>query len=136
MNTSDIYKFIFHDEKLEVIFKGVFSADNYNLERNGIYIVNIDKSSLPGTHWVAYYVADGLIEFFDSYGKNGNDYKLLNGNVFNTVVLQSNFTSCGYYCLYYSFLRCRGYSLCNIAASLKRNDSDHYVYNIVSKHFS
>lgn len=33
--------------------------------------VNVDESSKPGTHWLAFYVAriGGELEFFDSFGK-------------------------------------------------------------------
>jgi hypothetical protein len=133
MNTLNIYKLVRRDAKLMEYFRGVFSADNYILNRDGIYIVNSAKSFLPGRHWVVYYVRNGSIEFFDSLGKNGEYYSLKNCSVFNDRLLQRDMPVCGYYCIYYCLLRCRGISMCCIVNSLKRHDSDIYVMHSVLK---
>lgn len=31
-------------------------------------IINMDNDSGPGTHWVAYYKDDNIIEYYDSFG--------------------------------------------------------------------
>ena len=136
MNSFDIYKLVKRDIVLKKNFNGVFSADNFTPVSNGIYIVNTQPSYLKGSHWVVYYMENGLLEFFDSYGKNGVSYGLKNSITFNTRTLQQNISSCGYYCLYYSLLRCRGISLYRIVRSLLNNVCDIYVVKSVLKHFS
>ena len=51
-------------------FRGVFMPDNLpskpNLNECGI--VNFNKSSEPGSHWVAYYQIGDERKYFDSFG--------------------------------------------------------------------
>ena len=50
-------------------FNGVFSRDNLpNSIKNGGYIINLDKYHDIGTHWVALYVNNNTIIYFDSFG--------------------------------------------------------------------
>jgi len=51
-------------------FRGVFMRDNLPKRVNNIEaaIVNLDLSSGPGTHWVAYFKYNNDIEYFDSFG--------------------------------------------------------------------
>ena len=53
-------------------FNGVFSR--YNLPNNiknsayGAYVINLDEYHDIGTHWVALYVNNKTITYFDSFG--------------------------------------------------------------------
>jgi hypothetical protein len=135
MNTLNIYNLVKRDIILYKYFRGVFSADCYILCKDGFYIVNSDQSFLPGSHWVVYYVRHGVIEFFDSLGKNSKYYGLKKARgLFNNIVLQGSMPVCGYYCIYYCLLRCRGICMKDIVNSLKRHDSDIYVMHTVLKH--
>ena len=50
-------------------FNGVFSRDNLpNKIKDGAYIINIDEYSDIATHWVALYVKNNDISYFDSFG--------------------------------------------------------------------
>jgi hypothetical protein len=135
MRTSQIYHLVKRDAILRNKFIGVFSADTYAYINEGFYIVNTDTSDLKGSHWVVYYVQNGITEFFDSCGKNGYYYGMEKGELFNNVVLQGSLPVCGYYCLYFCLLRCRGISMHSIVNNLKRPDSDIYVSKSVLKHF-
>ena len=42
-------------------FNGVYSKD-------GAYIINLDEYSDIGTHWVALYVKNNTVNYFDSFG--------------------------------------------------------------------
>ena len=54
--------------KNETKFNGVFSTDNLpNKIKDRAYIINLDKYSDLGTHWVALYVKNNII-YFDSFG--------------------------------------------------------------------
>ena len=49
-------------------FNGVYSRDNLPKIKDGAYIINLDEYSDIGTHWVALYVQDNNVTYFDSFG--------------------------------------------------------------------
>ena len=50
-------------------FNGVYSGDNLpNKIKDGAYVINLDDHSDIGTHWIAFYVKDNDITYFDSFG--------------------------------------------------------------------
>ena len=50
-------------------FNGVYSRDNLHDKINdGAYIINFDEYSDTGTHWVALYVYNDDVTYFDSFG--------------------------------------------------------------------
>ena len=48
-------------------FKGVYSRDNLTEIKDGAYIINLDEYSDVGTHWVALYVNNNNVTYFDSF---------------------------------------------------------------------
>ena len=55
----------------EAKFNGAFSRDNLPYKiKDGAYIINLDEYSDIGTHWVALYVQNNDITYFDSFGVN------------------------------------------------------------------
>ena len=50
-------------------FNGVFSRDNLpnNTIKNGVYVINLDEYDNIGTRWVALYVNDKIVTYFDSF---------------------------------------------------------------------
>ena len=50
-------------------FNGVYSRVNLpKTIKNGAYIINLDAYADVGTHWIALYVKDNKITYFDSFG--------------------------------------------------------------------
>ena len=54
-------------------FNGVFSRDNlpersFTEIKNEAYIINLNEYSDIGTHWVALYVQNNDVTYFDSFG--------------------------------------------------------------------
>ena len=57
-------------------FNGVYSRDNLPNTEDGAYVINLDKYSDVGTHWVALYVSkaspkdvsNNNVTYFDSFG--------------------------------------------------------------------
>ena len=50
-------------------FTRVFSRDNLlNNIKNGAYVINLDEYHDIGTHWVALYVNNKIVTYFDSFG--------------------------------------------------------------------
>ena len=47
----------------------VYSRDNLpNKIKDGAYVINLDKYSDIGTHWIALYVNNKTVTYFDSFG--------------------------------------------------------------------
>ena len=50
-------------------FKGVYSRDNLpKTIKNGAYVINLDEYADVGTHWIALYVKNKKVIYFDSFG--------------------------------------------------------------------
>ena len=49
-------------------FNGVYSRDNLPKLNDGAYVINLDEYSDIGTHWVALYVYNNSVTYFDSSG--------------------------------------------------------------------
>ena len=50
-------------------FLGVYSRDNLpNKIKAGTYVINLDEYSDIGTHWIALYVNNKTVTYFDSFG--------------------------------------------------------------------
>ena len=49
-------------------FNGVYSRDNLPKIKDGAYVINLDEYSDIGTHWVALYVHNTDVTYFDSFG--------------------------------------------------------------------
>ena len=50
-------------------FNGVYSRDNLpKAIKNEANVINLDEYAAVGTHWIALYVKDNEITYFDSFG--------------------------------------------------------------------
>ena len=50
-------------------FNGVSSRDNLpNNIKNDAYVINLDEYHDIGTHWIALYVNNKIVTYFDSFG--------------------------------------------------------------------
>ena len=49
-------------------FNGVYSRDNLPKIKDGAYVINLDEYSDIGTHWIASYVLNNDVTYFDSFG--------------------------------------------------------------------
>ena len=50
-------------------FNGVYSGDNLpDKIKDGAYVVNLDEYSDIGTHWIASYVNNKIVTYFDTFG--------------------------------------------------------------------
>ena len=86
-------------------FNGVYSRDNLPKIKDGAYVINLDEYYDIGTHWIALYVLNNDVTYFDSFGVEhipkeirtfiGN--KNRNINIFRIQVYDS--IMCGYFCI-------------------------------------
>ena len=49
-------------------FNGVYSKDNLSKIKDGKYIINLDEYSDIGTRWVALWVSNNNVTYFNSFG--------------------------------------------------------------------
>lgn len=83
---------------------GVFAKDKLKKPlKDGFYIVNLDNSDGPGTHWCSLYkINDGFSLWWDSFGFPApeNIEDLLYKYEYNKKQIQDiKSTSCGFYCV-------------------------------------
>ena len=76
--------------------------------KQALFIYNLEPSYMSGSHWVATYVKNGIINYFDCFGmppfqeivdhaKRKNMTLLHQNNQIQNI----NTTTCGYFCLYF-----------------------------------
>ena len=92
---------------------GVYSRDNLPKIKDGTYVINLDEYSDIGTHWVALYVSNNDVTYFDSFGVEhipkeirtfiGN--KNIKTNIFRIQAYDS--IMCGYFCIEFMFMLAR-----------------------------
>ena len=90
----------------EPTFNGVYSRDNLTQLKDGAYLINLDECSDIGTHWVALYVNNDDVTYFDSFGvehipkeiKTFIDCSLsITTNIFRIQAFDS--IMCGHFCI-------------------------------------
>ena len=86
-------------------FNGVYSTDNLPKTINdGAYVINLDEYADVGTHWIALYVKDIEMIYFDSFGvehvpkdiEKFIGHENLKTNIFR--IQGNNSIMCGYFC--------------------------------------
>lgn len=111
LTTNSIFKYM----KKDLFFGGVGPIDRLPttlITKPRSFIINLDESYKPGSHWVAvYFPINGPAYYFDSYGRYPPD-RIINfmernskyGWIYNIKKLQGDLSQlCGYYCI--AFLR-------------------------------
>ena len=118
-------KYYENDAKLN----GVYSRDNLpNKIKDGAYVINLDEYSDIGTHWIALYVKNNVVTYFDSFGvehvpkeiktfiKNRN----IKTNIFRIQAYDS--IMCGYFCIGFIDFMFKGKSLTEYTNLFSPND--------------
>ena len=87
-------------------FIGIYSRDNLpNKIKDGTYVINLDEYSDIGTHWIALYVNNKTVTYFDSFEvehtpkeiKKFTNNKSIISNIFRIQAYDS--VMCGYFCI-------------------------------------
>ena len=85
---------------------GVFSRDNLpNMIKNCAYVINLDEYHDIGTHWVALYINNKTVTYFDSFGVEHIPKEIMksigNKNVITNIFRIQAYDSimCGYFCI-------------------------------------
>lgn len=151
MNTSQLQCIISCDPELRDGVLGVFAADQLPLVLPSTscgFIVNTDISSRPGTHWLAMFMRDNVVDFFDSYGQYPGAYTPLFTRWIcrhglrvriNQKRVQSDSSNvCGLYCLYFLRQRLLGLSMTQITAGFDTSNleaNDRYILDLFTRVF-
>ena len=86
-------------------FNGVYSRDNLQKIKDEAYMINLDEYSDIGTYWVALYVQNNDVTYFDSFGvehiskeiKTFITNKNIKTNIFRIQAYDS--IMCRYFCI-------------------------------------
>ena len=86
-------------------FNGVYSRDNLQKIKDEAYMINLDEYSDIGTYWVALYVQNNDVTYFDSFGvehiskeiKTFITNKNIKTNIFRIQAYDS--IMCWYFCI-------------------------------------
>ena len=123
-------------------FNGVFSRDNLpNSIKNGAYVINLDEYHDIGTHWVAMYVNNKTIIYFDSFGVEHIPEEIMkfigNKNRITNIYRIQAYDSimCGYFCIGFINFMFNGNSLTDYTTLLSQNNLKKYD-DIILKYFS
>ena len=113
---------------------GVYSRDNlHDKIKDGTYVINLDKFSDIVTHWIALYINNKTVTYFDSFGvehipkeiKKFIDNKNIIGNTFRIQAYDS--IMCGYFCIGFIDFMLKGNNLTDFTNlfspnNFKKND--------------
>ena len=87
-------------------FNGACSRDNLPANiKKGAYVINLDKDEDAGTHWIALYVKNKKVVYFDSFGVEHVPKEIIKfiknkdiiANIFRLQAYDS--IMCGYFCI-------------------------------------
>ena len=120
---------------------------NENVPHNhkqALFIYNLEPAYMSGSHWVATYVKDNVINYFDSFGMPPFQEMVNHAKKKNLTLLHQNnqiqniqTTTCGYFCLYFLNEMNKGNSYYDLLQVFDINDTmknesfiEHYFRNI------
>ena len=108
-------------------FNGVFNTLPNSI-KNDAYVINLDEYHNIGTHWVALYVNNKIVTYFDSFGVEHIPKEIMKfiarkkiiGNIYRTQAYDS--IMCGYFCIGFINFMFNGESLTDYANLFPPND--------------
>ena len=112
--------------------------------RQALFIYNLEPAYMSGSHWVATYVKDNVVSYFDSFGMPPFQEIVNHAKRKNVTLLHQNnqiqnlwTTTCGYFCLYFLNEMNKGNSYYNLLEVFNIHDTmknekfiEHYFRNI------
>lgn len=133
MDSGDITSMLTADPQCAVIFKGVFSRDEFVraipsfFRQRFVCVFNTHAKPLPGEHWIAFAGDGKKCYYMDSFGMSPAHYpdvyhifsRLPQQIKWNSTCLQGvSSTACGDYCVLFSLLFARGWTMSRFVARL------------------
>ena len=115
--------------KNEPRFNGVYSSDNLpKTIKKGAYVINLDEYEDAGTHWIALYVKNKEVVYFDSFGVEHVPKEIIKfiknkdiiANIFRLQAYDS--IMCGYYCIEFINYMLKGKTVLDYTNLFSPND--------------
>ena len=109
-------------------FNGVYSRDNLSKIKDRAYVINPDEYSDIGTHWVALWVNNNNVTYFDSFGVEHIPKEIIkfieNSNIKTSVFRIQAYDSvmCEYFCIGFIDFMFKGKSLTEYTNLFSPND--------------
>ena len=110
-------------------FNRAFSRDNLpNNIKNGAYVINLDEYRDIGTHWIALYVNNKAITYFDSFRVEHISKEIMKfmdrKNIITNIYRLQAYDSimCGYFCIRFINFMFNGNSLTDDISLFSTND--------------
>ena len=107
--------------------------------KQALFIYNLEPSYMSGSHWVATYVKNGIINYFDSFGMPPFQEIVNHAKRKNMTLLHQSdqiqnllTTTCGYFCLYFLNEMNKGrsyYDLLKVFKSHNTMENEKYIEN-------
>lgn len=153
MDETEIKSIMYNNKITRSIFRGTYAKNEtipfINTKTPSAYIINYDTRSEEGSHWVAIFIRNDILFYFDSLCLDFTLDPLMFNNILslkklfivsNPARLQSLTTStCGLYCLLFIYFLARNIPYSTFLNYFKRNDyayNEKYVLNLYSKIFN
>ena len=142
MKSSQLEKALSSHPVTRNIFKGVFARNRiptFPKNERLSFVVNTDPAHKPGKHWLAFYVNEDTVYYFDSYGLVPKGFKKIltsrkNKKYFNRR-LQGNGKECGHYCIFFLLQMCQHERLLLNMFSNDLNANDRIVKRFIQERF-
>ena len=105
-----------------------FSRGNLPKVKDGTYVINLDDYKSIGSHWIALYVYNNNITYFDSFGVEHFPKEIKkfigNKNIITNIYRIQAYDSmmCGYFCIGFIDFMLSGKSLLDYTNLFSRND--------------
>ena len=112
----------------ETRFNGVYLRKNLPKIKDGAYIINLDKYDSIETHWIALYVNDNNVTYFDSFRVEHIPKELRkfigNRNIITNIYRIQAYDSimCGYFCIRFIDFMLKGKSVLQYRNLFSPND--------------
>ena len=136
LSNFEIQKYYENEPK----FNGVYSRNNLHKIKSGVYIINLNESESIGTYWIALYVNDNNVTYFDSFGveHNSKEIKKIIGNkriITNIYRIQAcDSIMREYFCIGFIDFILKGKGLLDYTYSFSPNDYEN-IDKIILKYF-
>ena len=139
MDNEQIELVLLNDPYTRPVFQAVCPKDQltYPYTDPAAYVVNLDDSRGPGTHWVALFIhqSKGEANYFDSLGQAPIAHvspllKLCPSIKTNRRALQDHTMVCGQFSIMFLLLRARGYTFQATLNILDHPLNDHIMYQL------
>ena len=138
MSNYDLLKWC---QYLNIPINNVLSRDESSPHNHmqALFIYNLEPSYMSGSHWVATYVKNGIINYFDSFGMPPFQEIVNHAKRKNMTLLHQSdqiqnllTTTCGYFCLYFLNEMNKGrsyYDLLKVFKSHNTMENEKYIEN-------